>query len=92
MNKDELINTLEIAKAEVEWNYPLDYATAIDQAVKYATAIDQAVKYAEIPEKLIKAIEKMQTYKMFCGDKTMYIEKELVIELIKELVKEAENG
>lgn len=82
MNKDELINTLEIAKAEVEWNYPLDYATAIDQAVKYA----------EIPEKLIKAIEKMQTYKMFCGDKTMYIEKELVIELIKELVKETENG
>lgn len=82
MNKDELINTLEIAKAEVEWNYPLDYATAIGQAVKYA----------EIPEKLIKAIEKMQTYKMFCGDKTMYIEKELVIELIKELVKEAENG
>lgn len=81
MNKDELINTLEIAKAEVEWNYPL-----------YATAIDQAVKYAEIPEKLIKAIEKMQTYKMFCGDKTMYIEKELVIELIKGLVKEAENG
>lgn len=79
MNKDELINTLEIAKAEVEWNYPLDYAAAIDQAVKYA----------EIPEKLIKAIEKMQTYKMFCGDKTMYIEKELVIELIKELVKEA---
>ena len=82
MNKDELINTLEIAKAEVEWNCPLDYAAAIDQAVKYA----------EIPEKLIKAIEKMQTYKMFCGDKTMYIEKELVIELIKELVKEAENG
>ena len=24
MNKDELINTLEIAKAEAEWNYPLD--------------------------------------------------------------------
>ena len=82
MSKDELINTLEIAKAEVEWNYPLDYATAIDQAVKYA----------EIPEKLIKAIEKMQTYKMFCGDKTMYIEKELVIELIKELVKEDGNS
>lgn len=82
MNKDELINTLEIAKAEVEWNYPLDYATAIDQAVKYA----------EIPEKLVEAVEKMQTYKMFCGDKTMYIEKEPVIELIKELVKEAENG
>ena len=82
MTRKEVIDTLEIAKAEVEWNYPLDYATAIDQAVKYV----------EIPEKLIKAIEKMQTYKMFCGDKTMYIEKELVIDLIKELVKEAENG
>ena len=29
MNLKEVIKTLEIAKAEVEWNYPMDYAVAI---------------------------------------------------------------
>ena len=34
MNLKEVIKTLEIAKAEVEWNYPMDYAVAIDEAIK----------------------------------------------------------
>ena len=34
MNLEEVIKTLEIAKAEVEWNYPMDYAVAIDEAIK----------------------------------------------------------
>ena len=29
MNLKDVIKTLEIAKAEVEWNYPMDYAVAI---------------------------------------------------------------
>ena len=29
MTLGEVIKTLEIAKAEVEWNYPMDYAVAI---------------------------------------------------------------
>lgn len=33
MTPKEAIKTLEIAKAEVEWNYPLDYAIAIDIAI-----------------------------------------------------------
>ena len=33
MTRKEVIDTLEIAKAEVEWNYPLDYAIAIEQAI-----------------------------------------------------------
>lgn len=32
MTPKEAIKILEIAKAEVEWNYPLDYAIAIDMA------------------------------------------------------------
>ena len=34
MNLKEAIKTLELAKAEVEWNYPMDYAVAIDEAIK----------------------------------------------------------
>ena len=34
MNLREVIKTLEIAKAEVEWNYPMDYAVAIDEAIE----------------------------------------------------------
>lgn len=32
MTPKEAIKILEIAKAEVEWDYPLDYAIAIDTA------------------------------------------------------------
>ena len=34
MNLEEVIKTLEIAKAEVEWDYPMDYAVAIDEAIE----------------------------------------------------------
>ena len=34
MTPQEVIKTLEVAKAEVEWNYPMDYAVAIDEAIK----------------------------------------------------------
>ena len=40
MNLEEVIKTFEIAKAEVEWNYPMDYAVAIDEAIK---AIDKQI-------------------------------------------------
>ena len=40
MNLKDVFKTLEIAKAEVEWNYPMDYAVAIDEAIK---AIDKQI-------------------------------------------------
>lgn len=40
MTPQEVIKTLEVAKAEVEWNYPMDYATAIDEAIK---AVDKQI-------------------------------------------------
>lgn len=33
MNYEESIETIKIAKAEVEWNYPLDYQIAFDVAI-----------------------------------------------------------
>lgn len=40
MNLKEVIKTLELAKTEVEWDYPMDYAVAIDEAIK---AIDKQI-------------------------------------------------
>ena len=51
MTRKEVIDTLEIAKAEVEWNYPLDYAIAIDQAIEYIKAYDEII--VDIPAKEI---------------------------------------
>ena len=34
MTNKELIKIIEIAKAEVEWNYPLDYQIAFDEAIE----------------------------------------------------------
>lgn len=34
MTAKEAIQTIEAAKAEVEWNYPLDYAAAFEAAIK----------------------------------------------------------
>lgn len=34
MTAKEAIQTIEAAKAEVEWNYPLDYAAAFEVAIE----------------------------------------------------------
>ena len=40
MTRKEVIDTLKLAKAEVEWNYPMNYYLAIDQAIKYIQAYE----------------------------------------------------
>ena len=34
MNKEEVIETLKVAKSEIEWEYPMDYQIALDKAIK----------------------------------------------------------
>lgn len=34
MTRKEIVNILKVAVAEVEWNYPLDYAIAIEEAIE----------------------------------------------------------
>lgn len=81
MTRKEVIDTLEIAKAEVEWNYPLDYAIAIDQAIEYIKTY----------EYIIVELEKAQTYKLFSNDKDLYLDRQQTLELIKNKLKEIEN-
>lgn len=83
MTQKELIDILENAAAEVEWNYPLDYAIAIDQAIKYIEAY----------ESIVAELEKAQTYKLFGNDKDLYLDRQQTIDLIKNKLKEIEvNG
>lgn len=57
MTRKELIDTLEIAKAEAEWNYPMNYYVAIDQAIKYIQA------YETIENKLKEIENNEQIYR-----------------------------
>jgi len=34
MEVQEIIDILKVAKAEVEWNYPIDYYIAFDEAIR----------------------------------------------------------
>lgn len=50
MTEEEAIKTLEVAKAEVEWNYPMNYAIAMEEAIealKKQIDVDKAMKFIE---------------------------------------------
>lgn len=82
MTRKEVIDTLKVAKAEIEWNYPLDYAIAIDQAIKYIQTY----------QLIIDELEKAQTYKLFYNDKGLYFDKLNTLEIIENKLKEIENN
>lgn len=59
MTKEEAIKTIKIAVAEVEWNYPMDYAIAFETAI---SALEK-----QIPKKpfLYSFSESHDTYTYF---------------------------
>ena len=81
MTPKELIDTLEIAAAEVEWRYPMDYHVAFDKAINYIKAWD----------KFKEKINQLQTYKLFQNDKETYLSKQDVIDLVSEIEREVNN-
>lgn len=46
MSIDETIKTIEIARAEVEWEYPMDYAAAFDVAIRALVKQKELVEYS----------------------------------------------
>lgn len=48
MTAKEAIKTIEAAKAEVEWNYPLDYAAAFEMAIE---ALEKRMPKKPVTEK-----------------------------------------
>ena len=81
MTQKELIDTLEIAAAEVEWRYPMDYYVAFDKAINHIKAWD----------KFKEKINQLQTYKLFQNDKETYLNKQDIIELILKMESEVNN-
>ena len=49
MTEKEAIKVIEIAIAEVEWDYPLDYAVAFETAIK---ALEEIQQYQEMDRNL----------------------------------------
>lgn len=48
MTAKEAIKTIEAAKAEIEWNYPLDYAAAFEMAIE---ALEKRMPKKPVTEK-----------------------------------------
>ena len=73
MNRQEAIDIMKIAIAEVEWNYPLDYAIAFEEAIKaLEKQIPKKVKtengYFECPYcQTDIEIDKGKSYCVVCG-------------------------
>lgn len=81
MTRKEVIDTLEVAKAKVKWNYPMNYYVAIDQAVQYIKTYEYIVVELKIA----------QTYKLFGNDKDLYLDRQQTLDLIKNKLKEIED-
>lgn len=67
MTIKELIKTLKIAKAEVEWNYPLDYQIAFDETIKIIETMDNLLQVLDMAEKMhpYKVIGDADTYSQY---------------------------
>ena len=59
MTNEEAIKTIEVTIAEVEWNYPMDYAIAFEMAV---SALEK-----QIPKKIVTKGQ----FKQFCPNCNM---------------------
>lgn len=81
MTQKELIDTLEIAAAEVEWGYPMGYYIAFEKAINYIKAWD----------KFKEKINQLQTYKLFNDDKETYLSKQDIMGLVLEMESEVNN-
>ena len=62
MTNEESIEIIKVARAEVEWEYPMDYAAAFDKAIE---ALEKEPKWIPVSERLPKAGE-------YVGDAAKY--------------------
>ena len=79
MTPQEAIKTLEVAKAEVEWDYPLDYAVAIETAITTLGAIGQIIYERDI------AISQLDEIGISFGEKMDEVKEALEKQIAKKL-------
>ena len=71
MNAQEVIDIMKIAIAEVEWNYPLDYAIAFEEAIE---ALEK-----QIPKKPVGDLNSVPHYRcVACGNGVKTYENSIV--------------
>lgn len=66
MTKKEAISLLKLAKAEIEWEYPLDYQLALDMAIealKQESILDKIRVEIMSKDGLEEALEIIDKYK-----------------------------
>ena len=61
MTNEEAIKTIEVAIAEVEWNYPMDYAIAFENAI---SALEKQIPKKPTPH-IVQPVE--APIKIGCG-------------------------
>ena len=82
MTREEAIETLNVAKSEIEWEYPMDYQIALDKAIK---ALKQK------PDIRLKALMKNlkdRDWEMFATYRIDEVEARGIIEAIKDMEEE----
>lgn len=63
MTNQEAIKIIEVARAEVEWEYPMNYAAAFDKAIEALSKIDrQNEKIYELEIKIDELNEELQDW------------------------------
>ena len=65
MTDKEAIEVLQVAKAEVEWEYPLDYQIAFDKAIK---ALEQEDILSKVRNEIIELRSKQNVGVLECLD------------------------
>ena len=61
MTNEEAIETLKVAKSEIEWEYPMDYQIALDKAIK-------ALKQESVLDKIYTDIQRLRGCSCWCSD------------------------
>lgn len=61
MTDNEAIETLKVAKSEIEWEYPMDYQIALDKAIK-------ALKQESVLDKIYADIQRLRGCSCWCSD------------------------
>lgn len=79
MTNNEAIETLKVAKSEIEWEYPMDYQIALDKAIE---ALEQK------PDIRLKALMKNlkdRDWEMFATYRIDEVEARGIIEAIEDM-------
>lgn len=90
MTTQEAIKTIKLAMAQVEWEYPLDYAVAFTKAIE---ALEKVEAYKSITNDVINDVEN-KAYWLRPTESSYFnqgVAERMVLDCKKEIAKELEE-